>query len=74
MLARVAGNKRLRDALYLQAFTAPTASPGARAYYDAYRATGATPTKHSVPWPTASSASCTLPTPPSPLRRGHRLA
>ncbi len=41
MLARVATNKRLRDALHLQAFTALSASPGARAYYDARRATGA---------------------------------
>nr|WP_205863514.1 IS110 family transposase [Planosporangium thailandense] len=42
VLARVAANKRLRDALYLQAFTALTVSPGARAYYDAHRARGAT--------------------------------
>ena len=42
VLARVATNKRLRDALYLQAFTALNASPGARAYYDAHRARGAT--------------------------------
>jgi transposase len=42
VLARVAANKRLRDALYLQAFTALNASPGARSYYDAHRARGAT--------------------------------
>jgi transposase len=42
VLARVAGNKRLRDALYLQAFAALTTSPGARAYYDAHRERGAT--------------------------------
>ncbi|WP_155373310.1 IS110 family RNA-guided transposase [Catellatospora vulcania] len=42
VLARYTANKRLRDALYLQAFTALTASPGARAYYDAHRARGAT--------------------------------
>jgi transposase len=42
VLARVAGNKRLRDALYLQAFAALTTSPGARAYYDAHRARGHT--------------------------------
>jgi transposase len=42
VLARVATNKRLRDALHLQAFTALTASPGARAYYDTRRADGHT--------------------------------
>jgi transposase len=42
VLARVAANKRLRDALYLQAFAALRVSPGARAYYDAHRARGAT--------------------------------
>ena len=42
VLARVATNKRLRDALHLQAFAALATSPGARAYYDARRACGAT--------------------------------
>jgi transposase len=42
VLARIAGNKRLRDALYLQAFAALNRSPGARAYYDAHRARGHT--------------------------------
>jgi len=42
VLARVTANKRLRDALYLQAFAALRASPGARAYYDTHRARGAT--------------------------------
>jgi transposase len=42
VLARIAANKRLRDALYLQAFAALNASPGARGYYDAHRARGAT--------------------------------
>lgn len=43
VLARVACNKRLRDALCLQAFTSLTKSPNARAYYyDARRARGAT--------------------------------
>jgi transposase len=42
VLARVAGNKRLRDALYLQAFAALSRSPGARAHYDAHRARGHT--------------------------------
>ena len=42
VLARFVANKRLRDALQLQAFAALTASPGARAYYDVHRARGAT--------------------------------
>jgi hypothetical protein len=42
VLARYARNRRLADALYLQAFTAISASPGARAYYDAQRSRGAT--------------------------------
>ena len=41
VLARVATNKRLRDALHLQAFAALPSSPGARAYYDEHRARGA---------------------------------
>jgi transposase len=40
VLARYKTNKRLRDALRLQAFAALTKSPGARAYYDARRAAG----------------------------------
>ena len=42
VLARYKTNKRLRDALRGQAFAALTASPGARAYYDARRAAGDT--------------------------------
>jgi transposase len=42
VLARIAGNKRLRDALYLQAFAALKRSPGARAYYDTHRTRGHT--------------------------------
>jgi hypothetical protein len=42
VLARHARNRRLADALHQQAFTALTASPGARAYYDSHRARGAT--------------------------------
>jgi hypothetical protein len=38
VLARYAANRRLGDALHLQAFSALVASPGARAYYDALRA------------------------------------
>jgi transposase len=40
--ARIARNRRLADAHFLQAFTAINASPGARAHYDAHRARGAT--------------------------------
>ncbi|GAB3332573.1 IS110 family transposase [Micromonospora halotolerans] len=42
VLARHVANNRLRDALYLQAFAALKASPGARAYHDAHRARGNT--------------------------------
>ena len=42
VLARVARNRRLADACYLWAFSALSVSPGARAYYDARRARGAT--------------------------------
>ena len=59
VLTRVACNKRLRDALYLQAFAALSRSPGARACYDAHAPAATPTTKHYVPWPTASSASCT---------------
>lgn len=38
VLARYVRNNRLADALHQQAFCALTASPGARAYYDALRA------------------------------------
>jgi hypothetical protein len=42
VLARFARNRRLADACYLWAFAAITASPGARAFYDARRAAGDT--------------------------------
>ena len=42
VLARYARNRRLADALYQQAQSALTSSPGARAYYDRHRARGAT--------------------------------
>jgi len=42
VLARHARNKRLADAIYLWAFSSLTASPGARARYDARRAAGDT--------------------------------
>jgi transposase len=42
VLARYARNKRLSDACYQWAFAALTASPGARAFYDARRTSGDT--------------------------------
>jgi transposase len=42
VLARHARNRRLADALYLQAFTALSTSPGARGYYDQHRKAGST--------------------------------
>ena len=42
VLARYARNRRLGDALFLQAFAALNASPGAREFYDRQRARGAT--------------------------------
>lgn len=42
VLTRYAVNKRLRDALYMQAFVSLRTSPGARAYYTARRNRGAT--------------------------------
>jgi transposase len=41
VLARYARNRRLGDALLLQAYAALRVSPGARAYYDQHRARGA---------------------------------
>lgn len=40
VLARHVRNRRIADAIYLWAFASLTASPGARAYYDARRAAG----------------------------------
>ena len=42
VLARHVRNHRLADAIYLWAFAALTASPGARAFYDQHRAAGDT--------------------------------
>jgi transposase len=42
VLARYARNRRLGDALFLQAYSALRASPGARAFYDRQRARGGT--------------------------------
>jgi hypothetical protein len=43
VLARYARNRRLGDALLLQAYAALRVSPGARAFCDQHRARGATP-------------------------------
>ncbi len=42
VLARYVRNHRLADAIYLWAFAALTASPGARTFYDTHRAAGDT--------------------------------
>jgi Transposase/Transposase IS116/IS110/IS902 family len=42
VLARFARNQRLADAIYLWAFAALSASPGARAFYDSHRDAGDT--------------------------------
>ncbi len=42
VLARYARNQRLADAIYLWAFAALSASPGARVFYDIHRAAGDT--------------------------------
>ena len=42
VLARHARNQRLADAIYLWAFAALSASPGARRFYDSHRAAGDT--------------------------------
>ena len=42
VLARYARNRRLGDALLLQAYASLRVSPGARSYYDHHRARGAT--------------------------------
>jgi len=42
VLARYVRNQRLADAIYLWAFASLTASPGARAFYDAHREAGDT--------------------------------
>ena len=72
VMARYVHNDRLRDALGRQAYSALTASPGARAYYDQLRArnmeraaaTRQPPRRHPP----------RLPQNPHPLRRDDRLA
>jgi len=74
VLARHVRNQRLADAIYLWAFAALTASPGARACYDQRRAAG--DTHHQAPAgprqpPRRHPAR--LPHPPHRLQRNHRL-
>ena len=74
VLARHVRNRRLADAIYLWAFAALTASPGARRYYDAR--TGSR--RHPPPSPPSPRQPPRrhpprLPRPPRRLRRDHRL-
>jgi hypothetical protein len=64
--ARFIRNDRLTDALMAQAFAALSASPGARALYDAERARGTEHTQPCANSPTGSSASCTAASKPAP--------
>ena len=52
-------NRRLADAIYLWAFAALTASPGARAFYDQHPAPATAMVEPCEPSATVSSASCT---------------
>src|SRR5687768_6812692 len=75
VLARFARNRRLGDALFLQAFAKLNNSPGARAFYDRQRA----PRRHPLPSPPhprepARRHPPRLLTKPYPLRRTPRLA
>jgi len=68
VLARYARNRRLGDALQQWAFCSMRGSPGAKAYYQQLRARKIGHRPHSANSPTASSASCTAasrPTPPT---------
>lgn len=74
VLARYARNRGLGDALYGQAFTALNASPGAREYYTARRARGAT--HHQALralWKPAGRHPARLLAPQHPLQRKHRV-
>jgi hypothetical protein len=59
VLTRYARNRRLADALYQQAVSVLTASPGARVYYDRQAPVAPPTTRPCGPWPTDWSASCT---------------
>jgi hypothetical protein len=75
VLARFVRNRRLTDPLAWWAFCSLTCSPGARACYDRHRARGGYPSA-SPPCPGQPMGRhpARLPTPPSLLRRAHRLA
>src|SRR5882757_9682238 len=75
VLARYVRNQRLADALYLWAFSALTASPGARAYYDICRAAGDThhATLRALGNRLVGSLHGCL-APPRALQRNHRWA
>ena len=70
MKARYVGNRHLADACYLWAFSALTASPGARAYYDALRDANDDHDAASAGFgQPARRHPRRLPAPPGPLRR-----
>ena len=73
VLARYARNQRLADAIYLWAFAAISASPGARAYYDTRRARRHPPRSAPRPRQPPHRHPPRLPHPPRPLQRDHRL-
>ena len=75
VMARYATNRRLGDALHQQAFSALSASPGARAYYDAHPG----PEDRSPRRPAAAREPtrrhpARLPQDRHQIRRKHRLA
>lgn len=73
VLARYTRNRRLGDALFLWAFAALTASPGARAFYDLHRARGDTHNQALRALANRLVGILRLPHPRHPLRRTHRL-
>jgi len=66
VMARYVHNDRLRDALGRQAYSALTASAGARAYYGLLRARNMPTKPRCGNWPTAWSASSTAASKPAP--------
>lgn len=66
---RIAANKRLRDALHLQALAALNVSPGARGYYD-HRARAAT---HSRPTRTVARPATTRSQQLHAVAAGHQV-
>jgi hypothetical protein len=63
VLARHARNRRLADACQQWAFCSLTASPGARAYYDAYAPAARPTARPSDSWATGGSESSTAASP-----------